>query len=101
MPLDRTELEAFISLLIQCDVNRNNHALLPKLWDVSKRRLIYRATMSLQRFQHLLRFIRFDDQQRRDTSDRFSPIRHVFGQYPEQLPRHFVPNLNLTVQRQM
>ncbi|CAF3701155.1 unnamed protein product [Rotaria socialis] len=56
-------------LLIQSGVNRNNHELLSELWDISQSHPIYRATMFLQCFKHLLQFIRFYDRQHRDKSD--------------------------------
>ncbi|CAF4519394.1 unnamed protein product, partial [Didymodactylos carnosus] len=101
IPVDRIELEAFIGLLLQSGVNQNNHELLPELWDISKSRPLYRATMSLQRFQHLLRFTRFDNREHRNKSDRLSPIRCVFELFVKQLPRHFVPGEYLTVDEQL
>ncbi|CAF4799447.1 unnamed protein product, partial [Rotaria sp. Silwood2] len=69
-PVDRIELESFIGLLIQSGVHRSNHELLNGLWDISQSCPLYCATMSLQRFKHLLQFIRFDDGETRDKSDR-------------------------------
>ncbi|CAF4096248.1 unnamed protein product, partial [Rotaria sp. Silwood1] len=77
-PIDRTELESFIGLLLQLGVTHGNHELLSELWDISQSRPLYRATMSLQRFKYILQFLRFDDRQNRDSSDRLSPIRHIF-----------------------
>ncbi|CAF1441196.1 unnamed protein product [Rotaria sordida] len=74
--LDRIELESFIGLLIQSGVNKNNHELLSGLWDISQ------ATMSLERYRYLLQFIRFDDRQHRDKSDRLSPHILTFAYHP-------------------
>ncbi|CAF4210444.1 unnamed protein product, partial [Rotaria sordida] len=90
-PTDRVELEAFIGLLIQSGVNRSNHELLNDLWDISQIRPLYRATMSLERFKYLLQFIRFDDRQNRNKSDRLAPIRHIFEAFVKQLPQHYIP----------
>ncbi|CAF1333922.1 unnamed protein product [Rotaria sordida] len=92
-PTDRVELEAFIGLLIQSGVNRSNHELLNDLWDISQIRPLYRATMSLERFKYLLQFIRFDDRQNRNKSDRLAPIRHIFEAFVKQLPQHYIPGL--------
>jgi hypothetical protein len=100
-PIDRIKLESFIGLLIQSGVNRSNHELLYDLWDISQSRPVYRATMSLQRFKHLLQFIRFDDRETRDKSDRLGPIRYIFELFVKQLPKHFVPGENLTVDEQL
>jgi hypothetical protein len=57
--------------------------------------------MSLQRFKFFLRFIRFDDRQHRNKSDRLAPIRYVFERFTKQLPRHFIPSENLTIDEQL
>ncbi|CAF4170500.1 unnamed protein product, partial [Rotaria sordida] len=88
-PLDRIELESFIGLLIQSGINKNNHELLSELWDISQ------ATMSLERYRYLLQFIRFDDRQHHDKSDRLSSIRFIFESFVKQLPQHFLPSENL------
>lgn len=99
--LDRTELEAFIGLLIQAGVSHANHQSIDELWNISKSCPIYRATMSLKRFQNLLRFIRFDDRENRDELDRLAPIRHVFESFVIQLNKHFIPSENLTIDEQL
>ncbi|CAF3698644.1 unnamed protein product [Rotaria sp. Silwood1] len=101
IPMDRVELESFIGLLIQSGINRSNHELLSELWDISQSRPLYRATMSLQRFKYLLRFIRFDDRQGRNKTDRLAPVRHMFERFVKQLPRHFIPSENLTIDEQL
>ncbi|CAF1288449.1 unnamed protein product [Rotaria sordida] len=40
-PIDRIELESFIGLLIQSDVNRSDHEVLYDLWDISQSRPLY------------------------------------------------------------
>ncbi|CAF1486160.1 unnamed protein product [Rotaria sordida] len=76
-PIDRIELESFIGLLIQSVVNRSNHELFYDLCNISQSRPLYRVTVSLQLFKHLLQFIRFDDQETRDKSDHLGPIRYI------------------------
>ena len=75
--------------------------ILDERWDISRNRPLYRATMSLQRFKHLLQFIRFDNRERRDRSDRLSPVRFVFESFVKQLSRHFVPGDDFTVDEQL
>jgi hypothetical protein len=99
--LDCIELEAFLGLLIQAGVGHVNHESLTELWDISQSRPIYHATMSLQRFKQLLRFLRFDDRQRRDKLNRLAPIQYVLQCFMKQLPRHFVPSENMTVDEQL
>ncbi|CAF1167844.1 unnamed protein product [Rotaria sordida] len=99
--LDYIELEAFLGLLIQAGAEFSHHQSLVELWDISRSRPIYHATMSLERFKNLLRFLRFDDRQRRDKSDRLAPIRYVFQSFTKQLPQHFIPSENITVDEQL
>ncbi|CAF1177060.1 unnamed protein product [Rotaria sordida] len=99
--LDYIELEAFLGLLIQAGAEFSHHQSLVELWDISRSRPIYHATMSLERFKNLLRFLRFDDRQRRAKSDRLASIRYVFQSFTKQLPRHFIPSENITVDEQL
>jgi hypothetical protein len=55
--LDRIELEGFIGLLIQAGVRHANHESTTELWNISESLPLYHATMSLQRFKDLLRFL--------------------------------------------
>ncbi|CAF0970350.1 unnamed protein product [Rotaria sordida] len=57
--------------------------------------------MSSHRFKDLLRFLRFDDRQRRDKSDRLAVIRFIFECFVKQLPRHFIPSENIIVGEQL
>ncbi|CAF3757597.1 unnamed protein product [Rotaria sp. Silwood1] len=99
--IDRIELESFIGLVVRAGLHRNNHESLSDLWDISQSSPLYRATMSLQRFRQFLQFLRFDDRQNYDKTDRLSPIRYIFELFIKQLPRHFVPGENLTVDEQL
>ncbi|CAF1533567.1 unnamed protein product [Didymodactylos carnosus] len=100
-PIDRVELESFIGLVIRAGLHRNNYESFNDLWDISQSSPLYRGTMSLQRFRQFLQFLRFDDRQNRDKTDRLSPIRYIFELFIKQLPRHFVPSENLTVDEQL
>ena len=57
--------------------------------------------MSLQRFKYILKFLRFDDRDQRDKSDRLAPIRSILELFVKQLPRHFLPSENVTVDEQL
>ncbi|CAF1227272.1 unnamed protein product [Rotaria sordida] len=68
---------------------------------IRQSRPLYCAAVSLQRFKHLFQFIRFDDRETRDKSDRLGLIRYIFELFVKQLPKHFVPCENLTVDEQL
>lgn len=99
--LDRIELEAFLGLLLQGGVGHANHQSITELWDISRSCPIYHATMSSERFRNLLRFLRFDDREERNKSDRLAPVRCIFESFTKQLPRHFTPSENITVDEQL
>ncbi|CAF4083376.1 unnamed protein product [Rotaria magnacalcarata] len=100
--LDHAELEAFLGLLIQSGIGHSNHESITQLWDISDSLpILYQATMSSHRFKDLLRFLRFDHRQRRDKSDRLAPIWFILECFTKQLPRHFTPIENLTIDEQL
>ena len=99
--LDYVELEAFLGLLILAGAEFSHHQSLVELWDIGRSRPIYHATMSLERFKNILRFLRFDNRQRRDKSDRRAPIRYVFQSFTKQFPQHFIPSENITIDEQL
>ena len=67
-------------------------------------KLISRKIISRNRFQDILRVLRFDDAAARRScklSDKFSPIRNVFENWNESLLDAFVSGPNLTVDEQL
>ncbi len=62
MRLDRTDIEAYIGLLILCGVYKFRNENVASLWDADTGRAIFfRATMFQQTFHVLSRVIRFDN----------------------------------------
>ena len=57
--------------------------------------------MRLERFRDLIRFLRFNDRQRQDKTDRIAPIRFVLNRFVQKLPRHFTPSENVTADEQL
>ena len=67
-------------------------------------RPIFRKIISRNRFQDILRVLRFDDaaaRRSRRSPDKFSPIRNAFEIWNESLLDAFVPGPNLTVDEQL
>ena len=85
-PLERIEFEASIGLLIQAGVRHANHESTNELREISNNVSIYHATMSLQGFKDLLRFLRFDDQEHRNKSSRLSPIQLLLHRFVQTTP---------------
>lgn len=99
MPVAREEMLAFLSLLIlrgsECDRRCEIRAL---FYDPFSRPF-YRATMSVNRFNHLLRILRFDDRETRDERekvDKFAAIREVFEDINSLLRVHYTPSECIT-----
>ena len=67
-------------------------------------RPFFRKIISRNRFQDILRVLRFDDVAARRSCRslyKFSPIRNVFEIWNESILDTFVPGLNLTVDEQL
>lgn len=64
----------------------------------------YRAVMSLERFEQLTRFLRFDDSHTRIVrlrEDKLAPIRYVWDLFLKNLNLPFVPSLELVIDEQL
>ena len=57
--------------------------------DQSTGRDIFRSTMTLKRFQFLTQMIRFDEKERRNREDKFSPIRQLFEQFKRNCKKNY------------
>ena len=62
--IDGVEFSAYIGLLLLAGVFKSCNECTESLWDAEKGRPIFRATMSLQRFFHTSRVLRFNDQEK-------------------------------------
>ena len=81
---DSEEMLAFMGLLILAGVQRSQNENLNELWSMSSSRPIFRATMSKNRMNSLLKFCRFDDASTRDTrmeTDKLAPIREFWTMF--------------------
>ena len=80
-PTCDTEIWALIGLMILRGIYRGYREPVKDLWIIRSGRPIFTATMSRNRFELLLRILRFDDKSSRDErlkSDNFAAIREVF-----------------------
>lgn len=75
--IDDTDMKAFFGLLLLIGVHRSNNENLHEIFEENNR-AEYRATFSEEKFQNILRFIRFDDKSdrlERRQRDKLAPIR--------------------------
>ena len=101
---DRDEIWAFIGLLILGGVQRSKNEHLRELWSPANGRPIFRATMSKNRIDSLLRFCRFDDlltREVRKKDDRLAPISELWTMLLAQLERCYIPGGSITVDEQL
>lgn len=101
---DETELKAMIGLLIMAGVWRSAGECLDELWSAKDGRPIFRAVMSLQRFNELLRYCRFDNQetrQQRVAEDKLAPIRDFWEMFLSTLPPVYKPGSDMTIDEQL
>lgn len=102
--LTQDEISAFLGLSIIRGVFKGRGEPLPSFWDSSYGRSIFRETMSRNKFQDILRYIRFDDKQtrtRRRRQDKFTPIRKVWDNVMNNLQKCFFPHGEVTIDEQL
>ncbi|KAM3934900.1 piggyBac transposable element-derived protein 4-like [Leptodactylus fuscus] len=102
--LDVTALNAYIGLLLLAGVYKSYGESAKSLWNCETGRHIFRATMSLERFHDISRVLRFDsktDRMERRAKDKLAPIRNVWNQWVEILPKLYNSGENVTVDEQL
>ncbi|XP_021162792.2 piggyBac transposable element-derived protein 3 isoform X1 [Fundulus heteroclitus] len=103
-PLDRTDLNAYIGVLLLAGVYRSKGEATASLWNEETGRPIFRATMSLETFHMISRVIRFDN---RDTRagrrerDKLAAIRDVWDKWVEILPLLYNPGPYVSVDERL
>ena len=82
---DEAEINAFIGLLYICGLHKSSHVNVEDLWATDGTGIeIFRTTMSANRFNFLMRCLRFDDirtRQDRKVLDKLAPIREFFEKF--------------------
>lgn len=78
IPVDRTEMKAFVGLHIAAGVNKQNMTNVKRLWNVKLSSPLFSTTMTRERFEMIRRFFRCDDKLKRNIDDKLSPVRFVF-----------------------
>lgn len=99
-PVTLLELRAFIGLLLLRGCESDRRCELDDLFYGPFSRPFYRATMTRQRFKHILRILRFDnreDREARKKTDKFAAIREIFTQFNSLLREYYTPSDCITV----
>src|SRR6218665_1040144 len=97
-------MNAFLCLLLLAGTYRAKLEPLRDMWSSEHGRQIFTATMSVNRFVDILRFLRFDNNSSREhrrASDKLAAIRDIWKRFVAQLPKLYVPGTDITVDEQL
>lgn len=97
------EFYGFLGILISSGINNSNYDYTIDMWRSSSYPL-YRATMGINRFWNILRFIRFDDantRRARIEEDKVAPIRDIWTMLNSNLVEMYRPTDCLTIYEQL
>ncbi|GBN51436.1 PiggyBac transposable element-derived protein 4 [Araneus ventricosus] len=90
---NEAEMKAFIGLLYLIGLHKSSHVYIRDLWATDGTGIeIFRTTMSSTRFYFLLRCLRFDDIQTRQSRkelDKLAPIREFFEKFVENCQKAY------------
>ena len=102
--INQSEFDKFLGLVILIGVYKSNNKNVAQLWSNEDGRPIFNKFMSRNRYQQILRVLRFDDansRRRNRSEDKFQPIRDVFEQWGLNLRDAYTPGPHLTVDEQL
>src|SRR6218665_1858759 len=103
-PITSVEMNAFLSLLQLARTYRAKLEALRDMWSSEHGWPIFTATMSVNRFVDILRFLRFDNKASREhrrASDKLAALRNIWELFAAQLPKFYVPRTDITVDEQL
>lgn len=102
--VDMMEIKAFFGLMYFSGLQRTTHTNVEDLWNPVYGSIMYRSTMSRNRFWFLSKNLRFDDKvtraERRET-DKFAPIREVWEQLLSNCKKYYNPTSHCTIDEQL
>lgn len=106
VPVDSTEIEAYIGLLLILGALHGSKEAIDMLWcqDISYCRPIIPAAMSRDRFKQITSFLRFDNfqtRQERKLVDKLAPIRDIFDIFTSNCKKSLNPGDHLCVDEQL
>ena len=98
------DIYAFVGLLYARGVFVAKNEPLHSLWSLEYGRNFFRSTMPRNKFQFIMKHLRFDDQStraERRTYDKFCPIRDIWIRLIENSQAAYNPTFHLTVDEQL
>ncbi|XP_043271936.1 piggyBac transposable element-derived protein 4-like [Venturia canescens] len=102
--IDIVEIKAYFGLLYFSGMQKTSHTNTEDLWNPMYGSIMYRSTMSRNRFWFISKNLRFDDKttrgERRET-DKFAPIREVWEQFLSNCKLNYNPASYVTIDEQL
>ena len=98
--INQFEFDKFLGVVIFIGVYKSNNENVARLWSKEDGRPIFKKLMSRNRYQQILRVLRFDDansRRRNRSEDKFQLIRDVFEQWDLNLRDAYTPGPQMTV----
>lgn len=102
--IELDEMDAFLGLLLMAGVEKSWNVPVRELFLDKMSNPIYKATMSVNRFENIRRFLRFDDKRtriRRLETDKLAPISYVWNLFLIQCKTVMIPKVNVTIDEQL
>ncbi|XP_071055485.1 piggyBac transposable element-derived protein 4-like [Onthophagus taurus] len=91
-PTDNVEINALLGLLYIAGAQQMFSSQGPQ---------IYRCIMPEIRFKFLLNRLKFDDKEKRNREDKFSPIRQIWEDFIESCTKSYSPHCYVTIDEQL
>lgn len=102
--IDQNELQKFVGVLILIGAYKSRNEEISQLWSKKDGRKIFNDIMSRNRFQNILRVIRFDnpgERRKKRSPDKLQPIREYFEIWNDYLQDAYIPSWCMTVDEQL
>ena len=102
--IDQSEFDKFLGVVILIGIYKSNSKNVAHLWSKEDGRPIFNKLMSRNRYQQILRVLRFDNANARrsnQSADKFQPIRYVFEEWYLNLRDAYTPGPHMTVDEQL
>jgi len=102
--ITKQELDAFFGLCLLRGVFKGRNEPLRSFWESEHGRPIFGETMSRNKFQSILRYIRFDDKNSRPirrSTDKFAAIRELWNSVMDNCQKSYFPHADVTVDEQL
>lgn len=102
--IDLQELKALFGLFLNSAAIKSNHLPTRMLFNTQRSGTIFKACMSAERFNFIVKCLRFDDKSTRDarrSKDKFAPIRELWQNLIHNFKKWYTPGSYITVDEQL